>query len=120
MIRNLPVDADRLNLISTGHVTEVKEWAELADGSRKPSGNQARNEARVLLWVVDALVDGEERGEVIGIQIASQVEPQVKRLEPLRLDGLTARVSVGKDGRVRMYWSADGVVGASVKAASQP
>jgi hypothetical protein len=98
MIRNLPLDSNRFNLISTGHCTPVAEWAELSDGSRRPvPGAQAKNEDRVPLWVLDAMVPGEDRAEVIGIQVASHDEPKIEQFKPLQLEGLVVRVSVGRD-----------------------
>jgi hypothetical protein len=117
MIRTLPVDPTRMQLVAaTSSAVPVPEWAELADGSRRPSGNQARakNEDGSLgapLWIVDCLAAGEERAEVIGVQIATHDQPQVQQFAPIQLDGLVVRVSVGKDGKPRQYWSADGVNG---------
>src|SRR3954451_21150138 len=111
MIRTLPLANARFNLISTGHCTPVAEWAELADGSRRPvPGAQAKNEDRVPLWVIDAMVPGEERAEVIGVQVASHDEPKVEQFKPLVLEGLVVRVSAGRDGKLRQYWSAERVV----------
>lgn len=117
MLRSLPVDAVRLNLVAASNTAvAVPEWAELADGSRRPSGNQAREKREdgsngAPLWVVDCLAAGEERAEVIGVQIASPDQPQVAQFQPVRLEGLVVRVSVGKDGKPRQYWNADGVAG---------
>jgi hypothetical protein len=56
------------------------------------------------------MVPGEDRAEVIGIQIASHDEPKIEQFKPLQLEGLVVRVSVGRDGKLRQYWSADRVV----------
>lgn len=114
MIRNLPVDTSRLGLLATGHCNPVQEWVELSDGSRRPSGNQQREKREdgtlgAPLWTVDALVPGEERADLISVQVAAQDQPRVGQFQPLHLEGLTARVSVGRDGKLRMYWSATAV-----------
>jgi hypothetical protein len=122
MIRQLPVDTARLELVSTGHVTPVAEWAELADGSRRPiPGGQAKNDYGRPLWVVDAIPVDEERGEVVGIQVASEDEPQVEQFKPVQFDGLQVRMSVGRnDGKLKLYWSADGLINHSRRPLPSP
>lgn len=107
MLRNLPVDATRLGLISTGHVTARAVWAELSDGSRRPvPGKQAVNEDGTPLWTIGALAPTAERPEVIEIEVASHDEPKVQQFGPLYLEGLEVRVSKSRNGELRQYWSA--------------
>jgi hypothetical protein len=111
MIRTLPLDTNRLSLISTGHCTPVAEWEE-QNGSRRPvPGAQAKDEAGTPLWIVDAMAAGEERAEVFGVQVASHEEPKVEQFKPLQLQGLIVKVSVGRDGKLKQYWSAERVIG---------
>lgn len=111
MIRNLPIALDRLPLIATGHVTPVQEWVEMHDGSRRPSGNQARQKLDdgtlgAPLWEVAVLSPEADRPELISVQVATHEEPKVTAYQPVQLDGLTVRVTVGRDGKLRGYWSA--------------
>ena len=115
-LRTIPVDPHRVQLVAAvPAATAVSEWAELADGSRRPSGNQAREKREDgtfgdPLWQVDCLVAGEDRGTLISVQIASGDEPKVQQFAPVAFEGLVARCSVGRaDGKLRQYWSATGV-----------
>lgn len=114
MIRELPVDSTRIEFIATGHVTAVQEWVEDGNGGRKLSGNQARDEVTgELLWNIDALGesgrDGEERAEVIGVQVTAPYQPVVTKLRPVTFVNLVARFTKGRDGNLRNYWSAAGI-----------
>lgn len=116
MIRNLPVDAARLGLVAaTASAQPAAEWVELSDGSRKPSGNQARARTEdgsvgALLWTLDLLAPGEDRAEVVSVQIASNDEPKVQQFQPVELADLVARVSLDrKTNQPRLYWSATGL-----------
>lgn len=113
MIRNLPVATDRLQLVATGHVTPVQEWVELHDGRRTPSGNQARQKQDdgslgLPLWEVAVLSPESDRPELVSVQVAANDEPKVAAYQPVQLDNLTVRVTVGRDGKLRGYWSATG------------
>lgn len=113
MIRNLPVAPDRLALIATGHVNPVQEWVETSDGRRAPSGNQAREKREdgslgLPVWEVSVLPTDTDRPEIIAVQVAGQDEPKVAAYQPVQLDNLTVRVTVGRDGKLRGYWSATG------------
>lgn len=116
-LRNLPVDTSRVQLVAAvPAAAAAAEWAELADGSRRPSGNQAREKREdgslgSPLWIVDCMVAGEDRGTLVSVQIASDQEPQVGQFQPVAFEGLVARCSVGRDGKLRQYWSATGVKG---------
>lgn len=114
MIRNLPVDAGRLPLLAAAPEAEPAPlWGELSDGSRRPiPGKQATTEQGVPLWQVDVLAadpSGQGRPEVVTVSVASPDAPRVQHLAPVAFVNLTARVSVGRDGKLRAYWNADGV-----------
>ena len=73
-MRTIPVDTTRITLIGTGKAAARAEYVELSDGSRKRSGNQAKDETSGMpMWVVDVLVDDDDadRAEVISVKVAS-------------------------------------------------
>ena len=47
----------------------------------------------------------------MSVQIATDEAPQVGQFQPVTFDGLVARCTVGRDGKLRQYWSASGVKG---------
>lgn len=109
-VREIPVDAARMELVAAAEPAAVPEWVELSDGSRRPSGNQAKDaETGRPLWVVDCLVLDQERAATIGVQVASVDAPRVTVLTPVRFEGLMVRVSRSRDGKVAQYWRASGV-----------
>lgn len=121
MLRELPVDTTRINFIATGHVNAVNEWIEDGQGGRKLSGNQQRDEETgQLVWVVDAMADGDEfeRAEVIGVQVTAPYQPVVKKFAPVPFIGLRVRFSKGRDGNLKNYWSAAGI--GDIPGASRP
>lgn len=112
-MRTLPIDSARLTALAASAMPlPVQVWAELSDGSRRPvPDQQAQNEAGVPLWTIDALTPGTEgeRAEVISVQVASESRPVIQHLQPVPFVGLSARVSVSRDGKARLYWSAESV-----------
>lgn len=121
MIRSLPVDTTRLNLVASCAPVPKAEWAQLSDGSRRPSGNQAKDEDGYPLWIVDCLAIGLERPEVIAVEVAGD-QPEVQVMQPVAFEGLVVQLNVSKKtGGLGTYWSADRVVTArraSVSASS--
>lgn len=113
MIRQIPIDSARLDLVATGTVSPVPTFVEMPDGSRRPdpNGTQAVNDDGVRLWTVDALAtEDDENSEVIGVQIPAPQKPVVKRLGPISFHGLTLRASLHKaSGSVRQYWTAHAI-----------
>jgi hypothetical protein len=82
-MRTIPVDAERVRLISTGVITAVIAWIVLADGSRRPdpAGRQDVDEATGLpLWRVEVIMpadEGDERDKtaVTEITLACREQP---------------------------------------------
>lgn len=116
MLRDIPVDQGRTRLISAvSAAAQMPEWGELSDGSRRPTGNQAREKHEdgtlgAPLWQVDCLIAGGDRGSLVSVQIASTDEPKVAELAPVVFTELTVRPVVGRaDGKLKQYWSATGV-----------
>lgn len=110
MLRNLPVDTDRLALIATGHVEPVREWIE-RDGRRQPSEDQSRDEETNLpLWQVHVMIPSGDRPELAAVRVPSREVPQVQQYGPVAFEHLVCRVSVNRQsGQLTGYWSAAGV-----------
>lgn len=118
MIREVPVDNSRIELIASGHVVPVPVWAEMPDGSRKlMEDEQAKDEQTgELLWNVDVFGEsgreGSERAEVVSVQVRSPHQPVVKRFGPVKFRDLAVRFSKGRDGNLKNYWAASGLIDA--------
>lgn len=107
----VPVDGQRINLISTGKVHAVPVWQ---DG-RMVDGQQVRDEATGMpLWSVDVVLDSAdptERSEALGVRIPSLSAPVVTKWQPVIFEGLVVAVRTNKAGGLTAYWNADGVAG---------
>lgn len=97
-MRTIPVDADRVRLISTGKVLAVLAWVVLADGSRRPdpNGRQEVDEATGLpLWRVEVIApadpsDERDKTDVTEITVAAKDQPDPGAFgDLLTFDGLT-------------------------------
>jgi hypothetical protein len=120
-MRSIPVDTTRCVFVGTGKASPKSEWVELSDGSRRASGEQARDEVTGLpLWVVDVLVDDDDarRAEVVGVTVPSADEPVTPKWRPVPFHDVTATIYVDRaSGRAQVSLRAGGVE-SSVKPAS--
>lgn len=117
-MRAIPIDTNRVTFLGTGKGSARAEYVELSDGTRKRSGEQARDDNGVPLWVVDVLVDDDEadRAEVAGVKIASYDEPQVEKFKPVKFVNLVAVPYVDRgSNRVAMSFRADGIEGGQAR-----
>lgn len=116
-MRSIPVDCDKVTFIGTGKAAARAEYVELSDGSRKRSGEQAKDpDSGLPVWVLDVLVDDDEadRAEVVGVKIASRDEPHTEKWKPVRFTNLVITPYVDRgSGRVALSLKADGVEGPS-------
>lgn len=123
MIREVPVDSERIELIASGHIVPVQQWIEdpANPGQRKlatgPTGEplQATDEQTgELLWNVDVYgesgQEGAERAEVVSVQVRAPYQPVLKKFAPVKFKELAVRFSKGRDGNLKNYWAASGVV----------
>jgi hypothetical protein len=119
-MRSYPIDTDRVTLISTGVVTPVAKWVELADGSRRPdpNGRQECDDAGRALWRVEVITpadpaDERDKTAVVEILIASNDRPEPGTLGTrLTFDGLVMTPGYVKKGTSQITparWSADGI-----------
>ena len=121
-MRSLPVDLTRIAFIGTGKVIEKGEYVELSDGSRKASGQQAKDDAGTPLWTVDVIVDDDDarRAEAVGVTVASYEEPKTPKWQPVRFREVTATIYLDqRSGRPAVSLRAEGIEqpAASVKVA---
>lgn len=127
-MRNLPLDADRVNLIASGKFVPAAVYAQLSDGSTKrvPDKQAVTDEnhpmgAGVPIWKIDVFVDDDEsdRAEAVAVTVASYEEPVAKKFHPVKFKNLRATVYVDRgSGRAQVSLKADGIDnGPAVKAA---
>lgn len=119
-MRSYPIDTTRVRLISTGSVSKVTAWVELADGSRRPdpNGRQDKDEQGRLLWRVEVIMpadEGDERDKtgVAEITVASDQEPHAGSFgELLQFEGLVMSpgyLNKRNNTLTAPRWSADGI-----------
>lgn len=108
MLRNLPVDAAALGLVSVSQPDPLMIWEE-KDGRRQLTDRQETNDDGVLLWTAYVMPTQIERPEVLNVRVAAPQQPVLTMLGPVTIDGLIARVGVGKDGKASQYWEASSV-----------
>jgi hypothetical protein len=130
-MRNIPVDPNRIRLISTGTVTPVAVWIELADGSRRPdpNGRQETDEHGNGVWRVEVVMPADEMDErdktsVSEVTVVAKDRPDVGGFgDLLHFDGLV--MSPGYVNRrtgqlTQPRWSASGVRKAQGSKQHQP
>lgn len=111
-MRNIPVDTSRITLVGTGKVAPKAEWVELSDGSRRPSGEQDRDDRGYRLWTVDVIVDDDDarRAEAVGVVVASMDEPVTPKWQPVIFAGLVASVYKDREtGQIKTSLKASGI-----------
>lgn len=90
------LDVTATNVVCAGNAAvPVPNWdVQTAPGVDKP---QLTTENGVPVWVLDGLLDdGSDRANVIGIRVASPVQPEVKRFQPLAFSSLTLTAYVNR------------------------
>ncbi|WP_433781584.1 hypothetical protein ACQPX6_17555 [Actinomycetospora sp. CA-101289] len=115
MIRTVPVDTARLELVAAGEAEPVAVWEDAADGRRTLTDRQEVDETAGLpLWTIYALVQTGGRPEVLAVRVPARHQPVVTPLAPVDLHGLEVRVSINKSGVLTGYWSAVGIADPNV------
>lgn len=117
------VDSKRQSMLSTGIVNEVFEWVQGADGKRRQSEFQARDENTGMpLWDVEVLYRqtpyGRESNTTAPVRVGSPVKPVLHQFAPVEFRGLVAEVRVGKSGGLVESWKAEELVYEKAGAAS--
>lgn len=108
------VDSSRQPMIATGIVEPVMEWMETADGGRRPSETQARDEDTGMpLWAVEVLYVqtsfGRESSVTARVTLGAEVKPEPVRLQPIGFTGLHAEVRLNKAKALVESWTAEAI-----------
>lgn len=118
-MRAIPVDTTKVNFIGTGKAAARSEYAELSDGTRRRTGQQAKDtDSGMPLWTVDVLIDDDDadRAEVASVKVASWDEPTTDKWKPVRFRGLVAVPYVDSGtNRVKLSFRAEGIENAATK-----
>jgi hypothetical protein len=107
------IDSGRTTLVGTGIVEPVMDWTETADGSRRPSEHQARDEATGMpLWGVEVLYQQSAWGRAATVTarvtVGAPAQPMVGQFAPVAFRGLTVDVRVNrKTGALSETWRAE-------------
>lgn len=119
------VDTLRQPMTATGIVEAVREWEEAADGRRRPSERQARDEGTGMpLWGVEVLYGqtsfGRESTVTAKVTVGSVERPAPGRLTPIGFVGLVVEVRTNRAGGFTEVWSAEAVLAPAERAAGKP
>jgi len=122
---NYAVESTRQAMTATGIVDPVMEWVEGADGKRRPSDTQARNEATGMpLWGVEMLYIqtsfGRRSTVTAMVTVDSPEEPKPAPMTPIGFNGLRVEVRVSKAGGLVETWSADSLLEPSKASNGRP
>lgn len=112
MATRLPVDGSQMTFIATGKFRPVREYAELADGSRRAIPDSQSERDGVPVWTVDVqLVDDEsDRDQAVGIKVASASKPEPPQYGPVTFSGLVCTPYVDRrTNRIGLSFSATGM-----------
>jgi hypothetical protein len=116
------IDGGRTTLVGTGIVEAVMDWTETADGSRRPSEHQARDEATGMpLWGVEVLYQQTSWGRAATVTarvtVGAPAQPVAAQFAPVAFRGLTVDVRVNrKTGALTETWRAEEITAPSSAA----
>ena len=118
------IDSTQQSMTATGIVEAVQEWEETAEGRRRPSDKQARNEdtgmplcAVEVLYVQTSF--GRKSTVTARVIVDSIDEPKAVPHTPITFGGLRVEVRANKAGALVESWTAEGL-GDGVKASPRP
>jgi hypothetical protein len=99
-------------MTATGIVEAVNEWEETADGRRRPSDRQARNEETGMpLWGVEVIYVqtsfGRKSTVTAKVTVDAVEEPKPAPLTPVAFEGLRVEVRTNKAGALIESWTAE-------------
>lgn len=109
MIRNVPVNAQELNLVAAGPSEAVQVWDRSGDRAVMTDRQELDETTGDPLWTVYAMCAAGGRPEVIQVRVPARQQPVLTQFGALEFDGLEVRVNVGRDGKLAGYWSARAV-----------
>lgn len=108
------VDSSKQPMIATGVVDEVPVWVERADGSRRPTDDQARDpDTGMPLWTVEVMYQQTSYNRLSSVTAMVTV-PVLERPEPTMLtrvafEGLRVEVRLTRAKTLVEQWAADGL-----------
>lgn len=107
------VDAQKQQLRATGVVEPAPVWEQTADGRRRPTDAQDRDEAGVPLWMVEVMyaseMFGRQQTTTAMVLVPSGSHPSLPAFEPVPFEGLSVNVYTPRNGGLRESWSAAGI-----------
>jgi hypothetical protein len=118
------VDPTRTVLVGTGNVDAVMEWEAGADGGRRPSSTQARDEGTGMpLWGVEVLVPqvtwGRSSMVTARVTVGAPARPALAQFAPLGFRGLVVEVRVNRtSGALVESWRAEELTAPSTPISS--
>ena len=107
----VPVDGQRITLVSTGKVHPVPVF----ENGRPVDGAQERDrDTGFPLWSIDVVVDQDDaqRSEAVGVRMPAADAPVITKWQPVTFDALVMAVRNYKADGTSAYWYAAGVVAA--------
>lgn len=110
----LPIDAGRVQMISTGKVSPAHMWA---DGKRSESQKRDPNTGAPV-WVVDVVIDNDDdaRSATAGVEVQAIDEPKPRKWQPVQFAGLVVTAYVDRAGRIAMRWTAEEIADGAAPA----
>lgn len=108
------VDAEKQALRATGVVEPAPVWEQTADGRRRPTDAQDRDESGVLLWLVEVMYGSEAFGRqqtvTASVLVPSPARPNLPAFEVIPFEGLSVNAYANRNGGgLRESWSAEGI-----------
>lgn len=122
MATRLPLDGSKITFVATGKYRPVREYGELADGSRRMIPDSQASKDGLPLWTVDVMIadDDSDRDEAVGVKVASANEPQPPRYQAIAFTGLTCMPYVDRrTNRVALSFQADGIAGPAARKSGE-
>lgn len=109
------INSTKQPMTATGLVEAILVWEETADGRRRPSEKQARNEDTGMpQWGVEVLyvqtAFGRKHSVTSRVIVDSVDEPKPAPLTPVTFEGLQVEVRTNKAGQLIEAWTADRLV----------
>lgn len=109
MLRNLPVRAEDLGLVSAGQPEAVAVWEE-QNGRRVLTDRVEHDEdSGDPLWTCYLMPTAAQRPEVLAVRVPARQQPVLSQFGAVHVDGLEVRVTIDKGGKLAQYWAASGI-----------
>ena len=115
------VDSSKQPMIATGVVDVVPVWVERADGSRRPTDDQARDaDTGMPLWSVEVMYQQTSYNRLSSVTAMVTVplldRPEPTMLTPVTFEGLRVEVRLTRAKTLVEQWAADGLPSVTTSA----